>query len=313
MRLAHFSDIHLLNLDGARVVDFLNKRWTGGANLLLYRGRHYHAGTFDALVDDLNLQGVDHVACTGDLTNLGLEGEFHFARRSLGRIAVGVANVTCIPGNHDVYVPRAVGRFEAVLEPYCSSDLDWRWPGGERWPTVRVRGDLAIIGLATSTPTAWFMAHGAIGDAQRVRLEAVLSDARLAHLYRVVLLHHPPAGPHAAVPHRGLRDRRAFAEVLRRAGAELVLHGHEHLDLEGSLPGPAGPIPVRGVRSGTYSGSLTRRRASYRLFHIERISGAARPRLAGVETRTLEPDGRRFGPTSAPPPPAIAVEAAGAR
>ena len=65
MRVAHFSDLHLLSLEGARLLDFANKRWIGGLNLLANRGRHYHTEVFEALVRDVNQQGVDHCICTG--------------------------------------------------------------------------------------------------------------------------------------------------------------------------------------------------------------------------------------------------------
>ena len=32
------------------------------------------------MVDDMNAQGIEHVLCTGDVTNLALEQEFEFAR-----------------------------------------------------------------------------------------------------------------------------------------------------------------------------------------------------------------------------------------
>ncbi len=73
MRIAHLSDVHLLSLDGTRVRDLLNKRCAGGMNLILTRGRHHKPYVFDALVDDLNAQGIDEVVCTGDITNLALE------------------------------------------------------------------------------------------------------------------------------------------------------------------------------------------------------------------------------------------------
>ena len=34
MRIAHCSDLHLLSLAGARALDFVNKRWIGGLNLI---------------------------------------------------------------------------------------------------------------------------------------------------------------------------------------------------------------------------------------------------------------------------------------
>lgn len=296
MRIAHLSDVHLLSLEGARPGDFVNKRAVGGVNLLLNRGRNYQTEVFDALVDDLNQQEITHVACTGDLTNLALASEFRFARDRFDRILLGPANVTCIPGNHDGYVKGCQGLFEAAFDPYCAADADWRWPSGDRWPVVRIRGDLAVVALSTCMPTTWFMAYGELGAAQLARLEQVLGDARLAAKFRLVLIHHPPAGQHAKNRIRGLHDHPAFADVLARVGGDLVLHGHEHLHLEGTLAGPQGSqIPVRGVESGSYVGHHLRMRATYRIYSL-RASAKGRPSVSGTHVRAWNSDEKRFAP-----------------
>jgi 3',5'-cyclic AMP phosphodiesterase CpdA len=140
------------------------------------------------------------------------------------------------------------------------------------------------------------MGHGAVGPDQLARLEAILPDPRLAGKLRVVVMHHPSAGRHARSWRRGLHDHGAFAAVLARAGAELVLHGHEHLDLRNELPGPDGPIPVHGVQSATYALDSERRRARYRVYTVEPAGPSAganghrpRPRVTRVETRTWRP------------------------
>ena len=144
MRIAHLSDVHLFSADGARAADFLNKRWLGGLNLLVNRGQKYRADVFDALVADVNAQGVDHVACTGDITNLALPGEFRYARERFDRFALGPAEVTCIPGNHDNYVSEGEGLFEGAFGEYCAADDGWQWADGPRWPVVRVRVGAAL-------------------------------------------------------------------------------------------------------------------------------------------------------------------------
>ena len=74
-------------------------------------------------------------------------------------------------------------------------------------------------------------------------------------LCRVLLIHHPPVAGLTS-RRRSLRDADAFAEVLRRRGAELVLHGHLHRTTLASLPGPHPdrPIPVAGVPSASHAG-----------------------------------------------------------
>ena len=269
MRLAHCSDLHLLSHDGARWLDLMNKRWIGAANLMTNRSRHYHVAAFEQMVDDINAQGIEHVLCTGDVTNLALEQEFAFAREKFDRLAGGPTNVTVIPGNHDAYVAEGVEHFGKLFDEYHRPDPGWEWPDGDRFPIVRVRGDLALIGLSTSRQTPWFTAYGRVGEAQLERLAKVLADPRLAGKARVVAIHHPPAGKRAQSKIRGLRDHEAFARVIAEGGADLVVHGHEHRDMTEELAGPSGKVPVRGVVSGTYFHDKPERTARYRIYEIE--------------------------------------------
>jgi 3',5'-cyclic AMP phosphodiesterase CpdA len=301
MRLAHASDLHLLSLGGARLLDFANKRWIGGLNLLANRGRHHRPEIFEAMIEDLNAGTADHLVVTGDLTNLALPDEFRFARGLFDRLALGPGQVTVVPGNHDAYVKDGVRHFAAEFAPFAASDPGWAWPDGEPWPVVRVHGPVALIGLSTSHQTPWFTAYGRVGDEQLARLRAALVDPRLAGLCRVVLIHHPPAGPWAESVVRGLKDRARLAEVLAEAGAELVLHGHEHRDLTSSLAGPDGAIPVRGIQSGTYEAGRLDRRARYRILTIEPATDGGRARVVDVALRVFDPGAGRFVAEATPP------------
>ncbi|MCW5803539.1 MAG: metallophosphoesterase [Deltaproteobacteria bacterium] len=282
MRLAHFSDLHLLSHDGARWLDLANKRWIGAMNLLSNRSRHYHIAAFDDMIADLNAQGVEQILCTGDVTNLALRQEFEFARGKFDQLVGEVralANVTVIPGNHDAYVAEGVGLFGELFAPFAATDEGWAWTEDDRdpddprddlhWPIVRVRGSLAIVGLSTSRQTPWFTAYGRAGKGQLARLQRALVDPRLAGKVRVVAIHHPPAGKRATSRIRGLRDHAAFAEVISTAGADLIVHGHEHRDMTEELAGPCGPVPVRGVPSGTYFHNKPERTARYRIYEID--------------------------------------------
>ena len=52
-------------------------------------------------------------------------------------------------------------------------------------------------------------------------------------------------------------------------GAELIVHGHEHRCMTEELVGPRGPIPVRGISSGTYHHDKPERTARYRIYDID--------------------------------------------
>jgi 3',5'-cyclic AMP phosphodiesterase CpdA len=271
----------LLSHDGARWLDLANKRWIGAMNLLSNRSRHYHVDAFDDMVRDLNALGVDHVLCTGDVTNLALRQEFAFARGKFDQLLLGPLGVTVIPGNHDAYVAEGVPLFAELFGSFVTSDPGWEWtradvsqdsrePDDLHWPIVRVRGELALIGTSTSRATPWFTAYGRLGSGQLARLQRVLGDPRLADKIRVVAIHHPPAGKRAENRIRGLRDHAAFAEVIAQTGAHLIVHGHEHRDMTEALAGPTGPVPVRGIASGTYfhKPKHSERIARYRIYEL---------------------------------------------
>ncbi len=302
MRIAHLSDLHLLSLEGVRWLDFANKRALGGLNLLRSRARHHHNHIFEAMVEDINAQGIDHVVCTGDLTNLALEPEFRLARDCFERLSLEPDQVTVLPGNHDAYVPAGGPCFDQVFADYYRADDDWRDDGPSPWPVVRVRGSagpgpsVAIVALCTAVPTPWFTAYGTLASDQLTRLAEILASPRLSGSLRLVAIHHPPAGPAATSRIRGLHGAAALAEVLARTGAELVLHGHEHRDMHHQLPGPDGAaIPVRGIQSGTYLGDRPERTARYRIFDIA-APGAleARPRVHAHRLRRWDPAAARF-------------------
>ena len=304
MRLAHCSDLHLLSHDGARWLDLANKRWIGAMNLLSNRSRHYHVEAFEDMVGDLNALGIEHVLCTGDVTNLALRQEFAFARGKFDQLALGPAGVTVIPGNHDAYVAEGVSLFAEMFAAFATCDPGWEWtaadaasdadaPDDLRWPIVRIRGALALIGTSTSRATPWFTAYGRLGSGQLARLRKTLQDPRLAGKVRVVAIHHPPAGRRAENRIRGLRDHAALAAVIAETGADLIVHGHEHRDMTEALAGPVGPVPVRGVASGTYLHNKPERTARYRIYEI--ADGA----VVSDQVRVWDRERRAFGPPTA--------------
>ena len=83
MRIAHFSDLHVLALDGVPPHRFFNKRFTGWVNLRLKRAHNHRPAHVRAVAREITRAKVDHVVITGDLTNLALEQEFVAVRELL--------------------------------------------------------------------------------------------------------------------------------------------------------------------------------------------------------------------------------------
>jgi len=278
--LAHLSDLHLATQP--RLRELAGKRGLGFINW--HRGRRnvHRAEVLDAVTRDLKTQAADHIAVTGDLVNLSLPAEYARARAWLETLGPA-ADVTVIPGNHDIYVPQAQRLPAEFWGAYMRGD-DGGEPG--TFPFVRRRGTLALIALSSALPTAPLLATGRLGAEQLARLAAALDATR--GLFRVVLIHHPPISR----PKRHLRrltDARQFRRLLAEKGAELVLHGHDHRRSLIWLEGPRRKIPAVGVPSASARAPHGREHAGgYNIFHIDGEAGAWR---CDVVTRLREPDG----------------------
>ena len=148
-----------------------------------------------------------------------------------------------------------------------------RGDDGESFPYLRRRGALALIGLSSAIPTAPFMATGKLGADQIEEFRALLELLQGEDLFRVVMIHHPPARKRGD-RFKYLIDTEAFAKVLREYGADLVLHGHDHVHSVVYLDGPDGKkVPMAGVPSASARaghGDL----AAYNLYSIEKAGGA---------------------------------------
>jgi 3',5'-cyclic AMP phosphodiesterase CpdA len=271
-RLAQVTDPHFRSFEGARPADFFGKRAIGALNILVNRRRKHRMELLDSLRDDLRARTVDHLALTGDLANVSLPSEWQEARRWIAGYGADASAVTVIPGNHDAYVEEVVraGTFERMFAEFQTAELR---PGPEPYPFARLRDGVAVVAVNTCVATGDLGAWGEIGQAQLVRLEALLSAPELVGRTRVLLLHHPPV-LHRPPEHRNLRDRSALVALLERTGAELVLHGHDHRDERATLPGPGGVgIPVVGAGSASYAGT-PERRSRYNVYEIEGARGA---------------------------------------
>ena len=82
------------------------------------------------------------------------------------------------------------------------------------------------------------------------------------------MIHHPPHEGGTGFG-RGLTDAVGFESALEREGAELVIHGHNHVTSVAHLQGPKGKIPVVGVPSASASGGTPSHQAGYHLFDFD--------------------------------------------
>lgn len=262
LRFLHTSDIHLLDLRGVMPWRYLGKRLTGRLNLAIRRGHQHDGQLFDEMMTMISDLEVDRLVVTGDLTNLSLESEFRHCAGKLGALPIPC---TVIPGNHDVYTRDS--QRDGLFERYLTGHMQGQRCGDAAYPFVQRHDDVALIGVSTAVATAPFHATGWIGAAQLERLCTILAQTRAEGLFRVILIHHPPT-PGVSKRRHDLLDLAAFGEVLAEHGAELILHGHEHVRLDTRLAGPDGPIEVHGIGSGTSLSRRPGRQASFSIYDV---------------------------------------------
>ncbi|MEZ5503510.1 MAG: metallophosphoesterase [Halioglobus sp.] len=288
---AQISDPHLSSLAAVRPRDLLGKRALG--YLSWRQKRRFGTGleVLAALGRDLARMNFDQLLVTGDLTHIGLPQEFQQARdwlQSLGQ----PERVALVPGNHDACVAAPWRDTYALWRAYMASDND---PGGTgealQFPSLRVRGKLAFIGLSTACPKSPLMATGTLGDAQLGRLPGLLHSAAEQGLFRVVYLHHCPVAGQEKWRKR-LTDAPQIQALLEEHGAELVLHGHGHRAHYSELQTRHGKLPVIAVPSASALGLHGADVAHYNRYRVA-------PRDGGwevhIDARRYQRDTGEFG------------------
>ena len=277
--LAHLSDLHLSSLAGVGLRALLGKRMLGYVSWRRQRRHEHRSDVLEALQSDVRAERVDHVAVTGDLTHLGLPHEFREAASWLARLD-DPQRITIVPGNHDAYAREAWRDTYAHWSAYMQGDDGGSATGtDDAFPSLRLRGEVALIGLSTARPSAPFLARGSLGARQLERLDRLLEQTGRGGLFRIVLLHHPPAA-HTVGWRKSLDDGGALRDVLAKHGAELVLHGHAHFSAASYLDGAPGRIVAIGVPSASAIGRHVERHATYHVYRIARSANGWRVRVS---------------------------------
>jgi 3',5'-cyclic AMP phosphodiesterase CpdA len=274
-RLAHISDPHLGPLPHVRWRDLASKRVTGYVNWKRHRGKAMASPALSQIMADIAAQKPDHLAITGDLVNLGLEAEVENALLWLE--AHGAPeDVSVVPGNHDAYVPGALARACKSWKAFMSGDAPpISAAPSDMFPYLRIRSQVAIIGISTAIATSPFLARGAFRAGQARKLAQILDECGKRGLFRIILIHHPPVRGAASL-HKRLFGIGLFQKTVLENGAELVLHGHTHQPTMNHIHSRDGKAPVVGVSSTSQSPGGHAPPAGYNLFEISGAPGAWR-------------------------------------
>ena len=265
-------------------------------NWRLSRHRVHNPAVARAIATDIVREAPDHVALTGHIVNVAAREEFVAASRWMN--AFGTPDwISFVPGNHDCYVRMAWEHGLLHLLPFMQGDM--RVPLTQDspqiatpFPYVRLRRNVALIGVSTALPQPLHRASGQLGRTQLKSLAHLLSDLRERGYARVVMIHPPPL-PGLANPRKALIDAAPLRDVLEAQGAELVLHGHNHEHMLNTLNSRFGAVHVLGVPSASLIEEQHHPLAAWNMYRIQRLAGKWQ---IDVSIRSYDPASRQVAP-----------------
>ncbi len=224
MRIAHLSDLHLLEPDvGKRT---LRDRVRLGY-LSLFRPIDAEARVRRAVraLTSARERGFDHLVISGDLTEDGGQLQFEELAHVLSESQIDPDKVTLVPGNHDAYEgPKEFARaLEGPLRPYAAG-------AGSHAGKVIDLGDAVLLPLSTAVHQHWAYSFGHIDAEGYEGLERRATDPGLSKRALIVVQHHAPTRhPIAALQWiDGLRGYNRLLTLLAKLRDVQVLHGHLH-------------------------------------------------------------------------------------
>jgi 3',5'-cyclic AMP phosphodiesterase CpdA len=297
-RLVHLTDIHFPQTLFPSLTEFSLKRLFGFFNWHLSRKSMHLSSTLEAMTEDVFAQTFNHLIVSGDLVNLSLHQEYKTALSWMERFGAP-SEVSFVPGNHDYYgqtpflYPASTGTLPLQADaptprskdllPFMTSDdrgVELGGASGPDLPFVRVVNDVALIGLNSGVPTPLFKAYGKLNEKSLDALAHILNACKEAHLYRCVILHHPPL-PGITTLSRGLQNDHLLQALLREAGAELVLYGHNHKQHHERLTTNHGVCHIVGTPSASIGLNSRYELARYNLFSIRRLTDGWSTKIQG--------------------------------
>src|SRR5690606_18812921 len=104
--------------------------------------------------------------------------------------------------------------------------------------------------LNSAVPTPPGIASGEVGPEQIEECHEILTKLGRMSMFRLVMIHHPPLLEQVR-PGRDLKDAAQLERALLDAGAELVIHGHNHQDEVSWHETATGPMAVVGIASAS--------------------------------------------------------------
>ena len=205
----------------------------------LHFGRHSPTIVED-LLQSVHANRPDLVALSGDFTQRARRAEFAQAVRFLNRIP---QPKLVVPGNHDVPLYNLFHRF---FSPFAKYER-YVTPLGHAGGLFR-DDEIAVLGLNTARRLTG--KHGRISHEQIAQIGRVFREVP-GEVFKAVVTHHPLGMPTGETP-LDLAGRSLLAlKAIADARVHLLLSGHHHRALSGSMTEISGAGSVLILHAGT--------------------------------------------------------------
>ncbi len=204
----------------------------------------------------------DVLVVSGDITQRATREQFTRAKGFCDRLQV--AQMICLPGNHDIPLHDPWAR---LVRPYAAYQRAFG-------PVLEPELLTDSLCIATVNTTRWWRhKNGEVSQAQIERVCEQLSRAAPKQL-RVVVVHQPVHVLRRQDEHDLLRGWQAAVQKWAAAGADIVMGGHIHLPYVCELSSTVGGLKRRMwcVQAGTAVSSRIRREAPNSVNLIESLS-----------------------------------------
>lgn len=225
MRIAHLSDVHMLDVLTARSTT----RYRLGVKAVSLGRTIDPEGRARKLARGLQAAkaaGANHVVISGDLTELGEPREFEHFAHVLSDAHIANENITLVPGNHDAYTSRDSWK-SAMTGPLAA----WSTTSAGEPGRMVDRGHVVFLPIDTSCYQSIARSGGAFSHDAADIVERRAADPGLRDKAVVLVLHHPPITSDKNPLWQwidGLRGRSRIVDLLMKHTHVQLLHGHMH-------------------------------------------------------------------------------------
>ncbi|HVH45801.1 MAG TPA: metallophosphoesterase, partial [Labilithrix sp.] len=160
-----------------------------------------------------------------------------------------------------------------------------------RFPIVKLRGPLAVIGMSSAVPRPPLVASGELGLKQVEALARILAHDEVKRRTPLLALHHPIHNPSSRLKTwvEGLVDASDLGDAVAQIERGLLLHGHLHNRMQRAFPTRAGALLAVGATSASLHHEDQHRMAGFNLYEFDGAGG-----LLKVEAHVLDPKSDTF-------------------